>query len=31
MHEISKNIGVELQQMIVHFMSYAGCLLINHG
>ena len=27
MHEISKNVGAELQQMIVRFMSYASCLL----
>ena len=27
MHEISKNVGAELQQMIVRFRSYASCLL----
>lgn len=31
MHEISKNVGAELQQMIVRFMSYASCLLNNLG
>ena len=30
MHEISKNVGAELQQMIVRFMSYASCLLLNN-
>lgn len=29
MHEISKNVGAELQQMIVRFMSYASCLKMN--
>jgi len=27
MHEISGNVGAELQQMIVRFMSYTSCLL----
>jgi hypothetical protein len=27
MHEILKNVGEELQQIVIHFVSYASCLM----